>query len=441
MLLPLVPLIVVSLVAQPAPAQPAAAPSAAARPEARALHDAAIAAADRLSALSYNAELRATGAIAAGMPATTGRVVIAKGGSSFEQIPARFLIDAQVSDADPAAPRKVTLSFDGKTMTLLDHSARQFGRAVVNDDPLSMMAVYDPAMNLLVFNYLDKEAWGAAADIVGVTHGGQTDISGVVCDIVIVEHSLNEDGPAPAPPAAEGQNAEGRDKAAEKGPTMTVREFIGAEDHLLRRIEFPLQLPEDAGAEASVLTITLNDLKADPEVDAAEFAAAIPDGYTPRPDPEPEMGRQIGPMLKEGDPAPEWTLSDAEGKPHSLADYKGKVVLMDFWATWCGPCRAAMPGVQKLHERFKDRGVMVLGINIGEDENADPAGYMKREGFTYGLMLNAEKVAEAYGVMSIPHFFLIGTDGKIIYTSVGFDAEEGDKIAGLIEAHLKGQGK
>lgn len=413
---------------QPPGQSPARTPGPAAA-DGRPIHDAAVAAAEKLKGVSYTADLRATGALAAGLSPARGRVVILKGGSEFEQIPARFLIDAEVSDSDSPEPKKVVLGFDGKQMTLIRHSARQYRRADVKDDPM-LMSVYDPAMNLLVFNYVERGAWGEASEIVAVSVAGREDVAGVPCDVVAVEHALDpEGGPAPA----EGE--------AGPGPTtITVREFIGAEDRLLRRIEFPLSMPGDGvEGEPSVLTITLSDLKADPEVDPAIFTPAVPEGYTETP--TPEMPEMAGPGLQAGDQAPAWTLTDPEGKSHSLADYSGRVVLIDFWATWCGPCRAAMPGVQQLHERFKDRGVVVLGLNLGEDEDADPVGYMKKQGFTYGLLLNSEAAAEAYGVMSIPHFFVIGVDGKIIHTSVGFDEQEGEVIAGVIEAHLKEHGK
>lgn len=416
-MLPLiVPVLLCSLAAQPVAGQP----------DAKALHEAAVAATDKLTAVSYTAELRATGPIAAGMPPATGTVLLARGGSSFEQIPARFAIDAKVGGPEPETTRSVLMTFDGKTMTLLDHTARQFSQVAAND-PMAMMSIYDPAMNLLVWNFIEKEAWGAGAEIVGFAHAGEADIAGVKCDIVVVEHSL--DGP---PPADAGEPQAGPDQ------TLKVREFIGAEDHLLRRLEFPLDAGA-AGPEPSVLTISLRELSTDPKLEEARFLPAIPEGYAPRP--VPDLPAAPEPVLKIGDAAPAWTLNDPEGKSHSLADYKGNVVLMDFWATWCGPCRAAMPGVQKLHEQFKDRGVAVLGMNIGEDEDADPAGYMKSKGFTYGLLLKAEDVAEAYGVMSIPHFFVVGVDGTILHASVGFNEEETGRIAELIEAHLKAAGR
>src|SRR2546423_15247077 len=67
-----------------------------------------------------------------------------------------------------------------------------------------------------------------------------------------------------------------------------------------------------------------------------------------------------------GESAIDFTLKDLKGRPHSLKSLRGKVVLLDFWATWCGPCRMTMPQVAKIHEQYKTRGVEVISINIGE---------------------------------------------------------------------------
>lgn len=144
--------------------------------------------------------------------------------------------------------------------------------------------------------------------------------------------------------------------------------------------------------------------------------------------------RAAGPQV--GEVAPEWQTADPEGKKHKLSDYKGKVVVMDFWATWCPPCRQAMPGLQRLHEEYKDQGLVVLGMNYGERANGDPVGYMKKNNFTYGLMLNSEEIAKAYGVTAIPAFFVVGPDGKVIHRAVGYSPAGEKELEEVIKANL-----
>jgi len=144
--------------------------------------------------------------------------------------------------------------------------------------------------------------------------------------------------------------------------------------------------------------------------------------------------RAAGPQV--GEVAPEWQTVDPEGKKHKLSDYRGKVVVMDFWATWCPPCRQAMPGLQRLHEQYKDQGLVVLGMNYGERANGDPVGYMKKNNFTYGLMLNSEEIAKAYGVSAIPAFFVVGPDGKVVHRAVGYHPEGEKQLEEVIKAHL-----
>jgi thiol-disulfide isomerase/thioredoxin len=133
------------------------------------------------------------------------------------------------------------------------------------------------------------------------------------------------------------------------------------------------------------------------------------------------------------------TVIDANQDPNFLARYKGKVVLIDFWATWCPPCKAAMPGVQKLHEEFSGRPVAVVGVNISE--KSDPKAYMQSQGFTYDLVLNGETLARKYNVNGIPRFIVLGTDGQtVLLDETGFDPANDKKIAAAIEQELKSKG-
>lgn len=137
------------------------------------------------------------------------------------------------------------------------------------------------------------------------------------------------------------------------------------------------------------------------------------DGAAPK-----DSAAHAGGLLAVGSKAPDWTLKDPAGKDHSLKELKGSVVVMDFWATWCGPCKQVMPAVQKIHEKYKDnKNVRVYGVSI--NDNGDPAKYMADKKYTYGLLLKGENVATAYGVSAIPAFVIIGPDGTILKTHVG----------------------
>lgn len=140
-------------------------------------------------------------------------------------------------------------------------------------------------------------------------------------------------------------------------------------------------------------------------------------------------------LIGVGETAPDWALKDAQGKVHRLSDYKGKVVVLDFWATWCGPCKKAMPSVQKVHEKFKDKGVVVIGVATWE-KDGDPAAYMKEKGFNYNLLLKGDDVAKSYRVKGIPTFYIIGGDGKVVFSESGFDPSDESKIEKVIEKHL-----
>jgi thiol-disulfide isomerase/thioredoxin len=140
-------------------------------------------------------------------------------------------------------------------------------------------------------------------------------------------------------------------------------------------------------------------------------------------------------LLKVGETAPDWQLNDAEGKTHSLSEYRGKVVVMDFWATWCGPCAEVMPRMQKLHEKFADQGVVVFGVNSWEKN--DPVALMKKKSYSYELLLKGEGIAEAYKVTLLPVVYIIGVDGRVIYCHEGLDDKN---LSSVIEKYFKANG-
>jgi TonB family protein len=113
-----------------------------------------------------------------------------------------------------------------------------------------------------------------------------------------------------------------------------------------------------------------------------------------------------------GKEAADFKLKDISGKEFNLHGLRGKVVLLDFWATWCAPCLVELPHIEQLHREFKDKGLVVLGINAEEGEVA--SAFMKEKGYTFPTLVDTEgSVAELYGVEAIPQVFVIGKDGKV----------------------------
>lgn len=144
-------------------------------------------------------------------------------------------------------------------------------------------------------------------------------------------------------------------------------------------------------------------------------------------------------LLPVGTIAPEWTLKDSRGETHTLSEYRGRVIVMDFWAVWCAPCHIAMPWLQKVHNDLSKRGVVVFGISTDE-RGGDPIQLMKDRSYTYELLLNGEAISKSYGVVGMPTFYMVGVDGRIIYSGSGVDSTLEQRRRALLEGYLTQQG-
>lgn len=128
-----------------------------------------------------------------------------------------------------------------------------------------------------------------------------------------------------------------------------------------------------------------------------------------------------------GGDAPKFTQNDTEGNPISLEDFKGKVVLLDFWASWCGPCRRENPNVVKVYEQYKDKGFEILGVSLDKDKGRWVDAIAK-DNLTWPQVSDlkgwSNEVGKMYGVSSIPHTVLIDEEGKILALKLRGEALE-----------------
>lgn len=121
-------------------------------------------------------------------------------------------------------------------------------------------------------------------------------------------------------------------------------------------------------------------------------------------------------------PAPDFSLAALDGKTQKLSDYHGKAVLLNFWATWCEPCKIEMPWFVDLQKKYGPQGLQVLGIAMDDSDPKDIAEFAKKMGVNYPILIGKEEVGTQYGgVQYLPSTFYISRDGKIV-----------DRVFGLV---------
>ncbi|MGC2152128.1 MAG: TlpA disulfide reductase family protein, partial [Terriglobales bacterium] len=137
---------------------------------------------------------------------------------------------------------------------------------------------------------------------------------------------------------------------------------------------------------------------------------------------QPEQQQPQQPVIRfvrDPDPAPDLKVKDLDGKELTLQAYKGKVVLLNFWATWCGPCRAEISGLIRIQEAYKDR-VQIIGMDVDDDDADRLRAFVKAKGINYPVAMTPVAVRLAYGgISALPTLFVINPEGKMVQKHVG----------------------
>ena len=141
--------------------------------------------------------------------------------------------------------------------------------------------------------------------------------------------------------------------------------------------------------------------------------------------------------------APDFTLTTLEGQPVKLSDYRGKAVLLNFWATWCGPCKVEMPWFVDLQKQYGGQGLQIIGVAMDDSGKDAIDKFAKEMGVNYLILQGKEAVGDAYGgVLGLPTTFFIDRNGKIIDSSSGLvgkgEIEENIKKALAVQPENKG---
>jgi thiol-disulfide isomerase/thioredoxin/outer membrane lipoprotein-sorting protein len=250
------------------------------------------------------------------------------------------------------------------------------------------------------------------------------------------------------------------------------RWMIGKDDKLPRKyIEFYQGFTD---ADATVWIVT--NVKTGEAAPAGTFAISVPEGFTlskaedaiPKAVPEapatpaapgaapgtapgatpgvtpapatPAAPRERAVGFNVGDIAPEFELSKADGDKLKLSSLRGKTVVVDFWGTWCLPCKKAAPELQKIHEARKGQPFDLLAVAVRERSDEAPISYMKEKGYTYTLLLRGDDVAKQYGIKAYPTYVVVNAQG-VITARIESIEDLTNRLNTAVDAAMKGDEK
>lgn len=156
---------------------------------------------------------------------------------------------------------------------------------------------------------------------------------------------------------------------------------------------------------------------------------------------DPDRLRNLGFIVQEGlVAAPDFTTEDAAGNRVSSRSFRGRVVLLNFWATWCPPCRLEMPSMERLYGEFRSRGLEIVAVNFMEPREL-VQDFAREQNLTYPMLLDRRSdIAEQYGVLRLPETVVIGRGGELIAKTTGYKDWYKEDVRELVSALLEDRG-
>ncbi len=375
-------------------------------PQAVAVLEKARAAFRAVPQIQYSFRLSNSGTAAAQTAAIDGMVRLLptdeRGG------PYHFMAGTLTSSDQEQPPLEFTVGRIGSLYQVANREERVLMLASGEEVGSQMISFTDP---ILIENFIITSPLGVAGEGETVSLAGTATVAGELCDILVI-------------PGKQG---------------VIARWFFARSDSLPRAVERDVRTSAGAG----VVRLDIHSLITTGELQPEDFKLRAPAGWRTvdvnalnvSPFATPAPRRMPDGLLMRGEQAPDFKLSTPGGEQVSLNDLRGEVVVLDFWATWCPPCRKAMPHVQALHEAYSGQDVRVIGVSTSE-RGGDPARMMAKKGFEYGLLLKGERVAPIYGVTALPTFYVIDKAGVVVHASRGFSSHEEKSIRATIDAAL-----
>lgn len=280
---------------------------------------------------------------------------------------------------------------DARQVFSLDHARRlyEFG------DFSTAHPLLKPAVHLYMIEFFHPTPFQDERGAKTARYEGVVEVEGIACDVVYVEY---------------------RQRAPD------ARWFFGREDSLPRRVE---RIFDRFGTKGATVLIVA-DLEISPDLDQDMFTPRCPRRFTRR--------KYLLPL---GAEAPGWSLTTPDGRCIRLKDLRGNVVVMDFWTIRCAGCKKSMPQTDRIYNRFKDKPVMVFGLNCWEKEDA--AAYFASLDFDYPMLLNADETAEDYCIPGTPTYYVIDPQGRVAYAVTGIVEDRESELSRVIESLLRKQ--